>query len=254
MSVRYFDDRILLTDTHAWAYYRLPTHAYEFTTAPEREAMAVNITVALAAIRVPDAEVHLRIGHHSYPAAAWAARLDATSDGGPGWHDYLDEMYQHVWSKDFWTKEVYLGVRLGPRRMRGQLSGGALSFMGAYRASEQVLGLADEAVGDSELARWTGQSERLGRALQASALSARHATRDELAWLFGHTLAAAVGVPPPHLGGGRDRIAAGGPGAQRPDHAHAGAPGRGVLHSVPVVLPVPRRHVLPGLRTLAAFR
>ena len=48
LSVRYFDDRILLTESHAWAYYRLPTHAYEFTTPLEREAIAINITVALA--------------------------------------------------------------------------------------------------------------------------------------------------------------------------------------------------------------
>jgi hypothetical protein len=109
MSVRYFDDFILLTETHAWAYYRLPTHAYEFTTPAEREALAINITVALAAIRLPEAEVHLRVAHRSYPAAQWAARLDATSDGGPGWRDYLDEMYRHVWAKDFWSKEVYLG-------------------------------------------------------------------------------------------------------------------------------------------------
>ena len=27
LSLRYFDDRILLTETHAWAYYRLPTQA-----------------------------------------------------------------------------------------------------------------------------------------------------------------------------------------------------------------------------------
>ena len=85
LSVRYFDDRILLTETHAWAYYRLPTHAYEFTTPLEREALAINNTVALAAIRLPDTEAHLRIAHRSYPAAEWAARLDATSDGGPGW-------------------------------------------------------------------------------------------------------------------------------------------------------------------------
>ena len=98
MSVRYFDDFILLTETHAWAYYRLPTHAYEFTTPAEREALAINITVGLAGIRLPDAEVHLRVAHHSYPAAQWAARLDATSDGGPGWRDYLDEMYRHVWA------------------------------------------------------------------------------------------------------------------------------------------------------------
>ena len=198
LSVRYFDDRILLTETHAWAYYRLPTHAYEFTTPPEREALAVNITVALAAIRLPDAEVHLRVAHRSYPAAEWAARLDATSDGGPGWRDYLDEMYRHVWAKDFWTKEVYLGVRLGARGMRAQLSGGAFSqFINTYRASEQALGLSDDAVSDSELARWTDQAERLGRALSASALHARHATSDEIAWLFQHALAGTVGEPPP---------------------------------------------------------
>ena len=104
LSLRYFDDHILLTETHAWAYYRLPTQPYEFTTPLDRESLATNITVALAAIRMPDAEVHLRIVHRSYPAAEWAAQLDATSDGGPGWRNYLDEMYRHVWAKDFWAK------------------------------------------------------------------------------------------------------------------------------------------------------
>jgi hypothetical protein len=197
MSVRYFDDSILLTETHAWAYYRLPTHAYEFTTPAEREALAINITVAMAAIRLPDAEVHLRVAHRSYPAAQWAARLDATSDGGPGWRDYLDEMYRHVWSKDFWSKEVYLGVRLGQRGMRAQLSGGMFSqFINAYRASEQALGLNDEAVSAAEIAKWTDQAERLGRALSGSALRARHATSDEIAWLFRHALSGTAGEPP----------------------------------------------------------
>src|SRR5207248_7936702 len=128
----------------------------------EREALAINITVALAAIRLPEAEVHLRVAHRSYPAAQWAARLDATSDGGPGWRDYLDEMYQHVWAKDFWAKEVYLGVRLGQRGMRAQFSGGLLSqFLTAYRTGEQVMGLTDEAVPDTEIARWSEQAERL---------------------------------------------------------------------------------------------
>ncbi len=198
IAVRYFDDRILLTEAHAWAYYRLPTVSYEFTTPAEREALATNITVALAAIRMADAEVHLRIGHRSYPAAEWATSLDATSDGGPGWHDYLDEMYRHVWAKDFWTKEVYIGVRLGQRGMRAQLSGGVLaSFISAYRAGEQALGLEDESVSAGEIARWTEQSERLGRALRSSTLVARHATSEDIAWLFRHTLTGTVADPPP---------------------------------------------------------
>src|SRR5690348_9467285 len=151
----------------------------------------------MAAIRLPDAEVHLRVAHRSYPAAQWAARLDATSDGGPGWRDYLDEMYRHVWAKDFWSKEVYLGVRLGQRGMRAQLSGGMFSqFINAYRASEQALGLNDEAVSAGEIAKWTDQAERLGRALSGSALRARHATSEEIAWLFRHALSGTAGDPP----------------------------------------------------------
>jgi AAA-like domain len=204
ISVRYFDDRILLTESHAWAYYRVPTVSYEFTTPADREALATNITVAMAAIRMADAEVHLRIAHRSYPAAEWATRLDATSDGGPGWLAYLDEMYRHVWAKDFWAREVYIGVRLGQRGMRAQLSGGVLaSFIGAYKVGEQVLGLDDEAVPASEIARWREQAERLGRALSASALAARHASSDDIAWLFRHTLTGTLADPPPSATGRR---------------------------------------------------
>jgi hypothetical protein len=198
LGVRYFDDRILLTDTHAWAYYRVPTVCYEFTTPEEREALAANVTVALAAIRMPDAEVHLRIAHRPYPAHSWATGLDATSDGGPGWREYLEQAYQHVWAKDFWCKEVYLGVRLGQRGMRAQLSGGALSrLVGLYARGERGLGLVDEAVGSAEIAKWTESAERLGRALNASALAARHATSGEIAWLIRHTLMGTAGQPLP---------------------------------------------------------
>jgi len=38
LAIRYFDDRVLLTDMHAWAYYRVPSVSYEFTTPDEREA------------------------------------------------------------------------------------------------------------------------------------------------------------------------------------------------------------------------
>ncbi|MEV4471682.1 ATP-binding protein [Nonomuraea salmonea] len=196
LAVRYFDDRILLTDTCAWAYFRLPTVSYEFVTPEEREALATNITIALAAIRMPDAEVHLRVAHRTYPAAEWAMALNATSDEGPGWRDYLEEMYRHVWAKDFWTKEVYLGVRLGPRGK--QLGSGVLSqLFGFYQKTEKTLGMEDDHVPDSEIGRWTESAERLGRALASSALYARHATSTEVAWLFQHAAAGSLGDPPP---------------------------------------------------------
>ncbi len=198
LAIRYFDDRVLLTDTHAWAYYRIPSVSYEFTTAEEREALATNITVALAAIRLSDAEVHLRIAHRSYPAHAWATGLDATSDGGPGWREYLEQSYQHVWAKDFWAKEIYLGVRLGQRGVREQLTGGVLSqFRSVHVHGESGPGPDEEAVSSSEIAKWTDNAERLGRALNASALAARHATSAEIAWLIQHTLTQTAGEPLP---------------------------------------------------------
>ncbi|SDI80635.1 ATP-binding protein [Nonomuraea jiangxiensis] len=196
LAVRYFDDRILLTDTCAWAYFRLPTVSYEFVTPEEREALATNITIALAAIRMPDAEVHLRVAHRTYPAAEWAMALNATSDEGPGWRDYLEEMYRHVWAKDFWSKEVFLGVRLGPRGK--QLGSGVLAqLLGFYQKTEKALGMDDDHVPDSEIGRWTEQAERLGRALASSSLYARHATSVEVAWLFQHAAAGALGDPQP---------------------------------------------------------
>ena len=205
LAVRYFDDRVRLSDSEAWAYFRLPTVSYEFTTPEEREALANNITIALAAIRMDDAEVHLRIAHRTYPAAQWATRLDDTSDSGPGWYEYLDEMYRHVWAKDFWTKEVYLGVRLGMRGgVRGQLSQGMFAqLIGAYQRSEQVLGIEDPAIDAKEIARWTEQSERLGRALSASSLHAKHATANQVAWLFRHAVTGTVEEPRPSAAGRR---------------------------------------------------
>jgi hypothetical protein len=198
LAIRYFDDRVLLTDMHAWAYYRVPSVSYEFTTPDEREALATNITVALAAIRMQDAEVHLRIAHRPYPAVEWATGLDNTSDGGPGWREYLDQIYQHVWAKDFWSKEIYIGVRLGQRSMRAQLTDGLFGhFLNTYRVAERGPGAEDDAVPAGEIGKWTEQAERLGRALTASALAARHATAREVAWLFRHSLMGSLGDPPP---------------------------------------------------------
>src|ERR1700749_2459247 len=116
----------------------MPSIPYGSTTPEERAALATNIKDALAAIRMPDAEVHLRVAHRSSPAAEWATGLDATADGGAVWREYLDESYQHVWTKDFWSKEIYLGVRLGQRGMRAQLSGGVLSqFISLYQSGER---------------------------------------------------------------------------------------------------------------------
>ena len=198
LAIRYFDDRILLTDTHAWAYYRIPSVSYEFTTPEEREALATNITVALAAIRMPDAEVHLRIAHRRLPGARLGDRPGRDLGRRPG--------LAGVPGADLPARlgEGLLGQGDLPRRparparRRAQLSGGVFSqFRGVYNRGESALGIEDESVGPPEIAKWTDNAERLGRALNASALAARHATSSEIAWLVQHTLMQTAGEPLP---------------------------------------------------------
>ena len=262
LGIRYFDDRILLTETHAWAYYRVPSVSYEFTTPEEREALATNITVALAAIRMQDAEVHLRIAHRSYPAVEWATGLDATSDGGPGWREYLEEIYQHVWAKDFWAKEIYLGVRLGQRGMsRAAVRRRAIAGSSAPTGwPSEAAGIEDDAVSAGEIAKWTEQAERLGRALTSGALAARHATSREVAWLFRHTLMGSLNDPLPSAARRRTW------GAGEIEQLFEGQIQNGrtllrlepsggrVVRGIRFLRPVPRRHVVPRGGAVAALR
>ena len=43
----------------------------------------------------------------------------------------------------------------------------------------------------------TELADRVGRTLAASSLAARHATADEVAWLFRHAITGCLGDPPP---------------------------------------------------------
>src|SRR5699024_9724560 len=143
-----------------------------------------------------DTEIHLRIAHRTYPATTWAQALNDRTPDGPGWFDYLDQMYRHVWAKQFWTKEVYLGVRLG-LRSTSATNNPLHGLLQTLRRTEAAVGLQDHQISPEELTKWTVQADRLGKALAASSLYARHATSTELVWLIRHTLTGTVQEPRP---------------------------------------------------------
>ena len=263
MSVRYFDDRILLTETHAWAYYRLPTQAYEFThpaVSGRRWRPTSRSRWPRSGCRTPrctcgsrTAPTRRRSGRHGWTRPPTAARAGGTT-----------------WTRCTGT----CGRRTsGPRRSTwasGWASGacGPSCPAGCSPSSSTPTGPASRRWASTtrrcpaaEINRWTDQAERLGRALGASALAARHATSDEIAWLFRHTLAghagraAAVGGAPPQAGArARSRRCCEGQVHNGRTMLQPGAPGRGVVRGVPVLLPVPRRDVVPGRRAVAALR
>ena len=128
------------------------------------------------------------------------------------------------------------------------------------RPRSAARGPEEDALPPGEIGKWTEQAERLGRALTASALAARHATSREVAWLFRHALMGSLGDPPPSadpaqaVGHGRDRAAVRGRGAQRPHDAPDRAVRGRLVRGVPVVRPVPRPDAVPRRRAVAALR
>ncbi len=264
LAIRYFDDRVLLTDTARVGV--LPAAVRVVRVHHARRARGARHQRHRRPGRDQDA------GRRGPPADRAPALpgggvgdgLDATRDGGPGWHEYLEEMYQHVWAKDFWSKEIYLGVRLGQRSMRAQLGDGVLGAASSsiYRAAEKALGLEDDARAPAARSA-SGPTRRSGSAGRSPPPRsvARHATSREVAWLFRHTLTGSLGDPPPSatrrrtwgageieplVRGRRSTTAARCCGS-------SSRPGR-LVGGVPVVRPLPRPHGVPRRRAVAALR
>jgi hypothetical protein len=175
LAVRYVDDRIVLSDRSAWAYFQVPTVTYDFLADEQRQALAIGVAGALAGLR--DAEAHLVAVPRVDDVDRWATALDDTvARPAPGWAAHLRLQRDHLAGAGFTSKQVYLGVALGRRRTpTGPLA--------ALRRAEHVAGLLDDAVPLAEVQAWHRKAEALGRLLAAGALRARHATAEDVCWL-----------------------------------------------------------------------
>jgi len=210
LSVRYIDDQILLSDTHAWTYVRLPLIPYEFLSYPSREGLCDQITLALASLVTSNQEsvdVHLRITHRPFDTGIWAKTLDERVRPWaptPGWANYLTNMGLHVHNSGFDQKEVYLGVCLGERRTAKHGPKGA-GFMGEISSTLQSLtnvfenagGFEDLVVPESELDYWHSKARDVHRTLANSHLKGIPATSKEVAWLIAKPLWPDMIQPPP---------------------------------------------------------
>ncbi|GIJ51903.1 hypothetical protein Val02_87890 [Virgisporangium aliadipatigenens] len=197
LSVRYFDDSVLLTDTEAWTYLRLPTVSVEFRTADEWDRVIQSQAHSLAGLT--DTQIHLKTVFREYDIADWAEQLDKrTHHGVDGWADLLVAQQQHLWDEQFLQKEVYLGVRLGSRtdEATSQLKA-AFATVGRWFSlmADSVVG-PDDVIDEKEIAKWRGKATPVQRMLRGGAFQAVPASIDELTWLFRHHMHPAMPVPP----------------------------------------------------------
>ncbi|NUS71927.1 MAG: ATPase [Corynebacteriales bacterium] len=197
LSVRYFDDTILLSETEAWTYLRLPTVSVEFKTPEEWDRLISSFAHAFAGLN--DVRVHLKTAFRGYNIADWAEQLDKrTRNPAPGWGDLLVAQQEHLWHEHFLQKEVYLGVRLGHRSTEATTAlKGAWQTIERFfnRAADAVVG-EDDAIKDKEIARWRAAAVPIQRLIRGSAFGGVPATSDEIAWLFRHHMHPEMPTPP----------------------------------------------------------
>ncbi|HEY3502812.1 MAG TPA: ATP-binding protein [Actinocatenispora sp.] len=197
LAVRYFDDTVLLTDTEAWAYFKLPTISVEFRTAEEWDRVIQAHAHAFAGLS--DAKIHLRTVFREYETTRWAEALDGrTPNGSPGWPELLVAQQQHLRDQQFLQKEVFLGVRLGVRRdeATGALRSAFQTLRRWVTAATDAVLEEDEQIDLREIKKWRGAAAPVVRLMERSTFAATPATPDEIAWLFRHQMHPVMPLPP----------------------------------------------------------
>lgn len=189
--MRYLDDTIVLSKTHAWTYVRIPGARYEFLSYVLREAGANALTLALNGLLsggMATVDAHLIVTSRSFEVDAWADQLNqrvASWRPKPAWNGYIYAMTEHLHKADFTRKATYLGVNLGPRSQFDFTVGGAKeTIRKALRLGERALLLDDADVSDEEIAEWHEKAAHVRRSLASSHIHAEGATAKEVAWLI----------------------------------------------------------------------
>ena len=205
LALRYIDDQIVMSDTHAWTFMRIPTVPYEFLDDAARKSIAERIYLALAALvtGTEPIEAHLLITSRPFDAPAWAKTLDARAVNGqqrrPGWPHYLNAMVKHLAKEEFLNKEVYLGICLGTRR--GSMKSQGLDLFAPLKKvmgmTEKTLGVEDFAVSKKELEHFRGRAREVQRSLSQSQIRAKSVHADTVAWLAMKPLYPDMVTPPP---------------------------------------------------------
>jgi hypothetical protein len=190
LALRYIDEDLAMSDTHAWTCVRVPTVPYEFLGYEDRKSIAERIYLALAAIvtGVNPIDAHLIITSRPFDTDWWAHQLDERVQRqrpAPGWANYRDAMKRHLADQEYLNKEVYLLIDLGQRK--ASIKNQGLDLLGPVRklisATETALDMEDFAVAESELEHFRARAKDIQRSLGQSQIQAVPAHPNTVAWL-----------------------------------------------------------------------
>lgn len=202
LAVRYLDDTIVLSKTHAWTYVELPGTQYEFLPDATRISLAERIMVSLSSLLSDSSstvDCHLIVTSKPFDVQGWEQQVNnRVSRYGvqPAWNPYISAMSRHLHDQDYQEKRVYLGVCLGPRERLNFSDLNLTSLWNKVKTlAPSMLMVEDHAVDPAEIQRWTVQAQAIRTALGNSHLHARSIDSAEVAWLISKPLWPGIDCP-----------------------------------------------------------
>lgn len=224
-------DGLILTDTHAEAWYVLAPANTDLMSIADRDAQLDQADHALGRV-LAGHDCHLRILWSPLRADDYryeAADLFTAGD----WQAWAELRVRRLEQIGMYVRHLLLGVRLTERTGQARQTG--------TRAWRGALGTGTPPVGKRELARLSGQMRSLGRRLEASPWRPEPAPVEMLAWMIAREQHRTAPLPAPRDGeisGAKLATLTRGRIAPYPDHLRiAGADGKTAAWSSILTMP-----------------
>lgn len=183
LALRSIVGNLVFTADKVTAWFWVPTQRWAFRADSERLNLILENANRVSSLS--GRRLHLRVTSRPYPAANWAAGLDAnTPNPAPGirgntWADHLQATRDHVAKSTMAVKEIYLGVEITDRP--NMLA--AAADMLLRRPSRPELGQAQKT------------AAMIARTIAQAGIEGNPATDQEMEWLVRRSLG--IGLPAP---------------------------------------------------------
>lgn len=199
-SLTAIDGDLAFSKKLVWLYVSLPTQPYEFIDAMKREALAQRLEQGLQGLVTSGSksvEGFLITTSVPFHDEEWISELNTrTEKYEPSyyWDEFSDNMYNHVHSKVFRTKEIFLSILVGKRSDYN--SNKALGPLGGVLdVFSQAIGVKDLAIPDEEIEFWHTRAEEIRRNLRYGSLKAELVRSNTIARLVKESLWPGMNVP-----------------------------------------------------------
>ncbi len=179
-------DGLLVTETHAEAWYVLDASNTDLMSEAARDAELDLATRALSRI-LSGYDCHLRILWSPLNAASYLTEAPELFTAGQ-WQEWAAQRVERLDALSLPSRHLLLGVRISDR------AGGASL---GRRGVQDALGLDAKSLSRRELARLHAKASQLGRQLADTPWRAQVATVEMLAWMLGREQQRDISLPAP---------------------------------------------------------